>query len=86
MRFSVVKISLLKAVPSLFLSFIKAFNARSLKSYSPLLTSPEGVNKKTKYLYDRTLSRTTPLMLKFPLINLTPFIKYHTLSFICVNF
>ena len=83
-RVKVVNIFSLKAVPKLFFSFINAFSALSLRSFRPLLISPDGVRRKPKYLYERTFSiciyaESTPH--KFP-----GFIKNHNFCFVCVHY
>ena len=47
--------------PIWFLSFINVLNALSRRSCSPLLISPDGVNRNPRYLYERTFSNSTPL-------------------------
>ena len=51
----------LKKFPILFLSICNALIARSRRSVSALLISPEGVNRSPRYLYELVVSTVFPL-------------------------
>ena len=59
-----VRTLLVKEGPIEALSLKNAFRALSRRSFSPLLISPDGVKRKPRYLYERTVSKYVSLKRK----------------------